>query len=118
MSEFTVRKRGKVRIVKTPTRLDINNAEILFSTVHGLTEKGQVYILLDMKNTTEVDFSAIRRMIDCSMAASRKGGGLRLLGPLNENLASLLSLTKLTNGENKPFRVFENEDIAVHSFRE
>ena len=112
--ELQVHQREKegIQILDFRGHLLIGDSEALLrKTIVELAEAGDVNIILNLADVTEIDDDGLGALIFCYARIVRSGGALKLINLMPLHL-SLMVLTKLDT----VFQVFKDEQDAVDSF--
>ena len=92
---FTTSKHPSgVLIVEVEGQLIVGNRQELKATIQQALDNGERKLLGDFAKTGYIDSSGLGALVSISKKVREQGGELRLSG-LNEDLRSLLELTKL-----------------------
>jgi len=85
---------------------------VLYNAVQGLTGKGVSKILINMDGIDLMDSSGLGELVRAGTLAASKGATLKLL-----NISRDVRRTLEVTGFLRLFETFDNEPIAVASFR-
>src|SRR5215472_1666617 len=111
--EISIRKSDDVTIVDLRGRSTLNDgeSELLSSHLKKLLASGMLRLLLNLRELTYVDSSAIGILVGTYVSLRQQGGDLKLLSP-TERVRKVLTLFRLQN----IIPSFEDEAQALSSF--
>ena len=112
--EISIRESGDVAVVDLRGRSTLNDgeSELLSSRLQKLIASGMRNLLLNLKELTLVDSSAIGIIVGTYVSLRRQGGDLKLLSPCDRVL-NVLIVFRLQNIISR----FEDEAQALASFQ-
>ena len=112
--EISIRESGDVAVVDLRGRSTLNDgeSELLSSRLQKLIASGMRNLLLNLKELTHVDSSAIGIIVGTYVSLRRVGGDLKLLSPCDRVL-NVLIVFRLQNIISR----FEDEAQALASFQ-
>ena len=109
-----IRQMNDVCILDVTGRVTLGDgASTLRDMLRTMPEKGHKKILLNLAETTLIDSSGLGVLVSGFASVANQGGRLKLLN-LNKRVKDLLLITKLYT----VFEVFDDEKLAIRSFRE
>ena len=91
--------------------LDLGDG-ILRDRITELLERGQLHIVLNLKDVTYIDSAGVGMMVAKYLSVRRAGGDVKLLH-LTARSNRVMTITRLLT----VFEAFEDEDDAVRSFK-
>jgi anti-sigma B factor antagonist len=91
---FSIVKRGDRVVAGVPDQLTVGNRQELKQKVLDELERGERKFLIDFSQTGYIDSSGLGVLVSLSKKIREQGGELRLAN-LNDDLKTLLELTKL-----------------------
>jgi len=92
--DFLVFRKGSTTVVRTPPVLVITNRHELKQLILNALEGGDRQFVIDLRETAYVDSSGLGALVAIRKRVVQQGGEL-WLAHLSDDLAQLLSLTKL-----------------------
>ena len=112
--QISIRESGDVAVVDLRGRSTLNDgeSELLSSRLQKLIASGMRNLLLNLKELTHVDSSAIGIIVGTYVSLRRVGGDLKLLSPCDRVL-NVLIVFRLQNIISR----FEDEAQALASFQ-
>ncbi|MEY4731447.1 MAG: Anti-anti-sigma-B factor [Candidatus Parcubacteria bacterium] len=114
------RQVGDVVILRLCGKILIGEGDdALREIVTKLANAGKTKIVLNLADVPYVDAAGLGEIVRTYTTASRKGGGLVFLNPLDQNIRQLFENTGLLAKDGrapKVFRVYDSEDEAIRSF--
>jgi len=112
--QISIRESGDVAVVELRGRSTLNDgeSELLSSRLQKLIASGMRNLLLNLKELTHVDSSAIGIIVGTYVSLRRVGGDLKLLSPCDRVL-NVLIVFRLQNIISR----FEDEAQALASFQ-
>ena len=109
---ITDRRIGDITVIDVGGRITIDDGADLFrDTVRGLLRDGRAKLILNFKNGSYIDSTALGEIVRSYTSATRKGGTLKLLN-VPPRVHELLVVTKLLS----VFDLFDDEAEAIRSF--
>lgn len=103
---------GDVTVIDVSGRITIDDGADLFrDRVRGLLRDGRAKLILNFKDGSYIDSTALGEIVRSYTSATRKGGTLKLLN-VPPRVHELLVVTKLLT----VFDLFDDEREAVKSF--
>jgi len=110
---LTTREKGNVTIVDASGRLILGEETSLLRTkIRELVAGGSKRIVLNLADVSYMDSSGLGELIGSHTTVTTAGGQMKLLH-LAKRVHDLMKITKLYT----VFEVFEEEDLAVASFK-
>jgi anti-sigma B factor antagonist len=113
MLTSTTRVKDNVSIVDLDGKLIAGDAVVLYNAVQGLTGKGASKILINMDGVDLMDSSGLGELTRAGQLASSRNATLKLL-----NTSRDVRRTLEAAGFLRLFEAFDNETVAVASFRD
>jgi anti-anti-sigma factor len=112
---ITSRTRVKedVSIVDLDGKLIATDAVVIYEAVQGLTGSGVSKILINMDGVDLMDSSGLGELVRTGKLAASKGATIKLL-----NIGRDVRRTLEAAGFLRLFETFDNETVAVASFRD
>ena len=113
-SRLTIQEHGTgaVTVIKLIGEMLLDHGDLLFRAhVHDLVDKDRTKLVVDFRDVTHVDSSAVGMLVGKQQMLRRIGGDIRLvhLGPRYHRLLATMRVLPL-------FQVFEDEATAAASF--
>src|SRR5579862_8677994 len=106
------RAAGDITVIDVGGRITIDDGADLFrDTVRGLLRDGRAKLILNFKDGSYIDSTALGEIVRSYTSATRKGGTLKLLN-VPPRVHELLVVTRLLS----VFDLFDDETEAVRSF--
>ena len=105
---------GDVAVVDVAGRMVLSEAEsdsILRDRVSSLIDEGRGDVVVNLSQVTQVDTSGLEQLLAAHLAATRRGGRMRLASP-TKRIRDLLGITRL----NTLFEIYDTEQAAIESF--
>ena len=110
---ITERRNGNVTILDLAGKITLGDDSIkLRNTLRNAVKEDKKNILLNLAEVKYIDSSALGELVGGYVSLQKNDGDLKLLH-LTARISELMMITKLLT----VFEVFENEEIAVASFR-
>jgi anti-sigma B factor antagonist len=101
-----------IQILELQGKLVFGDAESsLLASIVRLQRAKEFNVVLDMKDTTEIDIDGLGTLFLCSTKLREAGGALKLLNPNSDKLDPNIFLMLQTD-----FRVFTDQQEAIDSF--
>lgn len=111
--ELDVRHRDEIAILEPRGRITSGVADAaLRAALHDALGGGDPKVLVNLGGVTLIDSSGIGELMAAYNTARRRGGALKLVH-LPPRVQDVLQIARLLT----VFEVFEDEDLAVASFR-
>jgi anti-sigma B factor antagonist len=103
---------GDVTILRMAGRLELDQGDLDFRDyLNGLVAKGQIKIVLDLKDVIRIDSAGIGMLVSKYLSTVKRGGMIKLLH-LTRRSDHLMDITRLTT----VFEIFDDEAEALRSF--
>ena len=110
--KISVEQKQGVTFLYPKGKITIGKGDVaLREAVHDALGSGQKNILVDLKDVTTMDSSAIGEMVSAYTSVSNQGGGLKLLN-LPPKVNDILQITQLVT----VFEIYDDEAEAIASF--
>ena len=104
---------GDVRILDCSGKITLGEGTMTVrNTVRDILKGDGKKIILNLADVNYIDSSGIGELVSTYTTVANSGGQLKLLN-LTKKIQELLAITKLLT----VFQVFENEQVALASFR-
>jgi anti-sigma B factor antagonist len=114
---MTITKRVKSDVVIFDVDGEIKRTDITDTTLHDLVkavlEEGRRFILLNFEKVGFIDSFGVGEILASYISTHNLGGQLKL-ARISKKLYLIFQVTMLT----KVLEIFEDEDAALHSFRD
>jgi anti-anti-sigma factor len=114
---MTITKRVKSDVVIFDVDGEIKRTDITDTTLHDLVkavlEEGRRFILLNFEKVGFIDSFGVGEILASYISTHNLGGQLKL-ARISKKLFLIFQVTMLT----KVLEIFEDEDAALHSFRD
>jgi anti-sigma B factor antagonist len=109
--EIGEKKAGNVDILYLNGRLDAYAANDVEKKINTITDKLQVYLIVNMEKLEYISSSGLRVLLASLKKARKQQGDIRLTGlqPYVKEVFDIAGFTML-------FKIFEQEDDAVNSY--
>jgi MFS superfamily sulfate permease-like transporter len=114
MSELTINQSDHegIQILELEGRLVFGDSELSFrAAIARLQDAKEVNVILDLKDTKEIDLDGLGALSLCATKLRESGGAMKLLNPNSAKLESSI-FVKLETG----FAVFTDQQEAIDSF--
>lgn len=109
--DLSIRERGEVTVVDVHGEIDLYNAPQIKTAVDRITERGKVWILINLSLCSYLDSTGIGILLHCHSDLRKRRGQLKLLSP-SESIVKVFQLTRLENH----FEIHMSEAEALASF--
>src|SRR5690349_21558061 len=108
----TVREADGITIVDLSGRVTLGEgADVVRDTVTRLIDRGDMKILLNLKEVTYIDSAGLGELVGSYATMTNRGGQIKLMHALNK-VQDALRVTRLYG----LFQTFTDEDTALRSF--
>ncbi len=111
--DLKTRKEGKVRIIELEGRLDVHLSMEVEATVNELIDKGEHFLVFDLKEVKYLSSSGLRIFIAALRKLNKLGGKLKLAN-MNESVKRIFKVVELID----LFEIYPSVEEAVESIEE
>jgi anti-sigma B factor antagonist len=108
--EITEKKRENSVVLELKGRLDAASSESLWSTIDGLVDRGERYLILDFSELNYISSSGLRVLLMAARRVKAVNGKLALVS-LNDQNQAVFEIA----GFSSVFTVYQSQEEAVDS---